>query len=104
MTGTPPQISKITVSLIPLHRSTFKGHLLDDWTPAAAQYEIACLSWAEKDLPCTTPEIHKAKVLSCEQELQKTQKFDQYVLDGRLSIKVTTSLVTVRRYKGILNI
>jgi hypothetical protein len=84
--------------------SIFKSPLFDDWTPASAHYEIACLHWHEKDLPNVTPKEHKKKVLACEQELLKTQRFEQYVLDGRLSMKVTTSLVTVRRWKGILGI
>ncbi|EHL02397.1 putative Mitochondrial outer membrane protein iml2 [Glarea lozoyensis 74030] len=57
-------------------RQIFKRPLYDDWTPASAHYEIACLDWAEKDLPTTSPDEHKKKVLSCEQELLKTQKFE----------------------------
>jgi hypothetical protein len=107
MTGKPRSPSvcpPYTLTNLFSNSSVFKSPLGEDWTPASAHYEIACLNWHEKDLPNTTHEDHKKKVLACEQELLKTQKFDQYVLDGRLSIRVTTSLVTVRRWKGILGI
>lgn len=40
----------------------------------------------KKDLDGTD---HKAKVLDCEQWLDKTQKFDSYVLDTRMGLKVS---------------
>lgn len=84
-------------------RLEYKGHLKDDWMLPAAHYEMACLAWHEKDLPNTSPEDHKAKVLDCELWLLKTQKWgEQYVLDTRVSVKLMTSLLTVRRHKGIL--
>ncbi|KAG9229263.1 outer membrane protein-like protein iml2 [Amylocarpus encephaloides] len=83
-------------------RALFRGKHTDEYTPASAHYEVACIEWAEKDLPSSTPELHKAKVLSCEEELQKTTTFHQYVLDGRLSMKVTTGLVTIKRHKEIM--
>lgn len=83
-------------------RHEFKGHLKDDWTLPAAHYEMACLAWHEKDLPNTSPAAQKAKVLDCEQWLEKTQKWEQYVLDTRVSVKLTTSLLTVRRHKRIM--
>lgn len=88
-------------SLTPsLHRTEFKGYLKDDWTCPNAHYEMACLFWAEKDLEGAD---HKLNVLECQKWLEKTQKWEySYVLDGRLSMKVTTSVVTVRRHKGIM--
>jgi len=84
------------------NRHEFKGHLKDDWMLPAAHYEMACLAWHEKDLPDTSAEEHKAKVQDCEEWLEKTQKWEQYVLDTRVSVKLTTSLLTVRRHKGII--
>ncbi|RDW66185.1 outer membrane protein-like protein iml2 [Coleophoma cylindrospora] len=82
-------------------RLKFKGPLKDDWTCPAAHYEMACLSWFEKDLE---GEDHTAKVLDCEEWLQKTQTFESYVLDTRMSIKITTSVATVKRHKAIMAI
>ncbi|TVY18861.1 Mitochondrial outer membrane protein iml2 [Lachnellula arida] len=83
-------------------RQEFKGHLKDDWMLPAANYEMACLAWNEKDLPSISPDEHKAKVLECEEWLKKTQNWDQYVLDTRVSFKLTTSLLTVRRHMRIM--
>lgn len=84
------------------NRHEFKGHLKDDWTLPSANYEMACLAWSEKDLPNISPADHKAKVADCEQWLDKVQKWEQYVLDTRVSVKLTTSLITVKRHKSIM--
>jgi len=84
-------------------RQEFKGHLKDDWMLPSAHYEMACLAWHEKDSPFTSPDEHKAKVRECEEWLKKTQSWpEQYVLDTRVSFKLTTSLLTVRRHMRIM--
>jgi len=61
---------------------------------------MACLAWNEKDLEGND---HKVKVLDCEQWLEKVQKWgESYVLDARLSVKITTSLITIKRHKSIM--
>lgn len=61
---------------------------------------MAALAWAEKDLDGAD---HKAKVEDCEQWLTKVQKYPEaYLLDNRLSMKVSTSVVTVKRHKTIM--
>ncbi|KUJ20335.1 outer membrane protein-like protein iml2 [Mollisia scopiformis] len=80
-------------------RNEFKGHLKDDWTCPSAHYEMACLAWNEKDLEGADP---KAKVVECEEWLEKTQKWEQYILDTRMSVKITTSLLTIKRHKRIM--
>jgi hypothetical protein len=81
-------------------RQSFRGHLKDDWALPSAHYEMAALDWNEKDLEGVDS---KAKVLDCEQWLVKTQKWgESYVLDTRMSFKITTSLITVKRHKGIM--
>ncbi|KAE8443318.1 hypothetical protein EG329_001961 [Mollisiaceae sp. DMI_Dod_QoI] len=80
-------------------RHEFKGYLKDDWTCPTAHYEMACLAWNEKDLEGVD---HKAKVLECEEWLEKTQKWEQYILDTRMSVKITTSLLTIKRHKRIM--
>ncbi|KAK6586561.1 hypothetical protein PZA11_001618 [Diplocarpon coronariae] len=81
-------------------KNIFKGHLKDDWTCPSAHYEMAAISWAEKDLEGMD---HKERVLDCEKWLVKTQKWpDQYVLDSRVSMKVTTSVFTIKRHKKVV--
>ena len=62
---------------------------------------MACVAWHEKDVE---GEDHKAKVMECESWLEKTSKWEQYVLESRMSVKVTTSQLTVRRHKGIVGL
>lgn len=81
-------------------RQEFKGALKDDWTLPAAHYEMAVIAWNEKDLESTD---EKAKVLECAQWLEKVQKWgDAYTLDTRVSFKITTSLITVKRHRKIM--
>jgi hypothetical protein len=61
---------------------------------------MAALAWSEKDLESVD---QKAKVLDCERWLEKTQKWpDAYTLDTRMSFKITTSLITIKRHKKIM--
>lgn len=48
-------------------------------------------------------EYHKEKVLDCEEKLLKLNSWPQtYVFEARMSFKISTSLLTVRRHKGLL--
>jgi len=80
----------------------FKGHLKDDWTCPSAHYDMACLAWNEKDLDGVD---HTAKVNDCQQWLEKVHKWgEQYILDSRMSVKITTSFITVKRHRKIMGI
>ena len=76
-------------------RNDFKGPLKDDWTCPSAHYEMAAIAWKEKDLPGAD---RQAKAKDCEEWLTKAAKWESYVLDARIGMKVTTCLDTVRRY------
>ncbi len=81
-------------------RNEFKGHLKDDWICPYAHFEMACLAWNEKDLDGAD---HEAKVNDCYQWLEKTQKWgEEYVLNSRIAVKVSTALNTVKRHKKIM--
>lgn len=83
-------------------RNAFRGHLKDDWTCPSAHYEMAALAWVEKDLDGAD---HKAKVIDCQEWLTKTQKWPyEWVLDSRMSIKTTTSMLTVKRHRKIMGL
>lgn len=55
---------------------------------------MAVISWMEKDLPGAD---HEARLAECEEWLTKAAKWDSYVLDARIGMKVTTGLDTVKR-------
>lgn len=52
------------------------------------------MAWIEKDLPDAD---HQVKLAECEEWLTKVAKWDAYVLDARIGLKVTTGLDTVKR-------
>jgi hypothetical protein len=61
---------------------------------------MAALAWLEKDIEGADA---KAKVLECEQWLEKTKNWGEvYVLDTRMSFKISTSLLTIKRHKSIM--
>ncbi|RFU36026.1 hypothetical protein B7463_g313, partial [Scytalidium lignicola] len=77
----------------------FKGPLKDDWSLPSAYYEMACLAWREKDLDGMD---EKAKVLECEEWLKKTENVEPYVLETRMSFKIKTSQLTLKKHKAYL--
>ncbi|KAH7403498.1 outer membrane protein-like protein iml2 [Cadophora sp. MPI-SDFR-AT-0126] len=90
----------LKTEILPHDKNAFRGHLKDDWTCPSAHYEMAALAWVEKDLDGAD---HKAKVIDCQEWLTKTQKWPyEWVLDSRMSIKLTTSILTVKRHKKIM--
>jgi hypothetical protein len=100
MTGTSSYI--LYWQLLKLLRHEFKGSLRDDWALPSANYEMACLAWNEKDLEGVD---HKAKVYDCEQWLDKIKNWpEEYCLDNRMSVKTSTSLVTLKRHKKIMGL
>jgi hypothetical protein len=76
-------------------RAEFKGQLRDDWTNPSAHYEMAVLAWFEKDLPGADT---KAKIAECDEWLHKVSKWDTYVLDTRIGLKITTAVDTLKMY------
>lgn len=103
----------------PLHRTALKGHLYDDWAAPSANYEMAVIAWFEKNLGGADSSAvdyktadgtvverkeksrssRKAKIDECEEYLQKAAKWDAYVLDSRIGLKITTGVETLRVYK-----
>ena len=77
-------------------RNVFKGHLKDDWSCPSAYYEMAALAWQERDLPNVD---RVGKVRESEEWLHKVARWETYVLDARIGMKVTTGLDTVKRWK-----
>jgi hypothetical protein len=60
------------------------------------------VAWLEKDLEDAD---HRAKTLECEQWIEKLHKWgESYVLDTRMSFKISTSCSTVRRHKKVMRL
>jgi hypothetical protein len=60
------------------------------------------VAWQEKDLEDAD---HRAKTLECEQWIEKLHKWgESYVLDTRMSFKISTSCSTVRRHKKVMRL
>ena len=79
-----------------IFRHEFKGGLKDDWTCPSAHYEMAVIAWFEKDVEGIDT---KAKVVECDEWLSKVSKWDSYVLDARIGLKITTAIETLKMYK-----
>ncbi|KAI0399000.1 breast cancer protein [Xylaria palmicola] len=78
-------------------KSAFKGSTKDDYLPAAAHYEMAVLAWAEGQ--ATTPAETKKMVDDCQSWLDKVARWEAYVLDGRIGMRVQTGTDTLRWYR-----
>lgn len=83
-----------------MRRAASKGGLKDDWTHPTAHYEMAVLAWLERDLEGVD---RRANITDCEQWLDKVAKWESYVLDARIGLRVTTAQDTVRRYKEMMD-
>lgn len=79
-------------------RNEFKGGFKDDWSCPSAHYEMAVIAWMEKDIPGPNFDANYDKKLTeCEQWLDKLTKWESFVMDSRIGLKVTTGLNTVKR-------
>jgi hypothetical protein len=57
---------------------------------------MAVIAWFEKHAPGMD---EKSKVAECEEWLTKVSKWDSYVLDTRIGIKITTAMDTLKMYQ-----
>ncbi|KAI0478128.1 breast cancer protein [Xylaria cf. heliscus] len=83
--------------VLKLDKSAFKGSTKDDYIPPSAHYEMAVLAWVEGQTK--TPAETKKKVEDCEAWLDKVSRWESYVLDGRIGMRVQTGMDTLRWYK-----
>jgi hypothetical protein len=57
---------------------------------------MAVIAWFEKNLPGVDS---KAKTAECEEWLGKVSKWETFVLDTRIGLKITTAIETIKMYK-----
>lgn len=61
------------------------------------------IAWREKNLGRADDDaktsILKEKIVECEEYIQKAVKWEAYVLDTRIGMKITTAVETLRTFK-----
>ncbi|KAI1334889.1 breast cancer protein [Xylariaceae sp. FL0016] len=97
-----------------LDKLAFKGSNKDDYALPAANYEMAVLAWAEVQKPemrhstkedntdaANTDETawKRKKLDDCNSWLDKVAKWEAYVLDARIGMRVQTGMDTIRWYR-----
>ncbi|OAA61806.1 Tetratricopeptide repeat protein 39 [Niveomyces insectorum RCEF 264] len=87
-------------------RAIFKGPLKDDYLLAAATYEAAVILWTKACDPAWYPSnpgdvdaFRREKVEACQVYLDKVAKWETFVLDARIGMRLQTGLDTVRWLK-----
>ncbi|TGJ85501.1 hypothetical protein E0Z10_g3270 [Xylaria hypoxylon] len=83
--------------VLKLDKAAFKGPTKDDYIPPAAHYEMAVIAWVEGR--AATPAETKKKIDDCQSWLDKVARWEAYVLDGRIGMRVQTGMDTLRWYK-----
>jgi hypothetical protein len=110
------------------NRSVFKGPTIDDYTVPAAHYEMAVIAWMEACSPKrptlaaaadTAPKEEQdgntssdgvqsdrdyrlKKVGECYEWLDKVIKWETFLLDARIGMRVQTGLETLKWFKNKL--
>ena len=88
-----------------LEHTALRGPLRDDWPAPVAHYEMAAALWAERGALAKKgddgipSEAEKRLVREAEEELNKAAKWERYMLDARVGVRVTTGLDTVKRWR-----
>ncbi|KAI0172205.1 hypothetical protein GGR52DRAFT_458764 [Hypoxylon sp. FL1284] len=94
-------------SVLAMDKFAFKGPTKDDYVQPAATYEMAVLAWAEVQKPelrRKTDETEeedwlREKTDECQSWLEKVAKWEAFVLDARIGMRVQTAMDTLRWYK-----
>ncbi|QGA15468.1 hypothetical protein EYB26_003126 [Talaromyces marneffei] len=103
--------------ILVLDRTTFKGHLRDNWVLPAAHFELAANLWMERPSYVPThaspwdPEpaetevsetelisAEKKQVQECDEHLEKAARWESYDLDTRIGLKVTAAREAIRKW------
>ncbi|KAI1776669.1 hypothetical protein F4818DRAFT_355906 [Hypoxylon cercidicola] len=94
-------------SVLAMDKLAFKGPTKDDYALPAANYEMAVLAWAEVQKPELRKEANQVdkedwlreKMEECQSWLDKVAKWEAFVLDARIGMRVQTAMDTLRWYK-----
>lgn len=81
----------------------------DDYTLPAAHYEMAAAAWRDACNPSKWPTsrgteaieaFRRQKAEECLAYLEKTAKWESYVLDGRFGMRIQAGIDSVKWLKG----
>ncbi|OTA99837.1 hypothetical protein M426DRAFT_16068 [Hypoxylon sp. CI-4A] len=94
-------------NVLAMDRLVFKGPTKDDYALPAAHYEMAVLAWVEVQQPEARKEANdgdegewlREKTEECQSWLDKVAKWEAYILDARIGMRVQTGMDTLRWYK-----
>ncbi|KAI2609480.1 uncharacterized protein GGS25DRAFT_217928 [Hypoxylon fragiforme] len=94
-------------TVLAMDKLAFKGPTKDDYPLPGAHYEMAALAWNEVLNPELRKDVNeedeegwlREKVNECQSWLEKVAKWEAFVLDARIGMRVQTGLDTIRWYK-----
>ncbi|KAI1453107.1 hypothetical protein F4805DRAFT_470320 [Annulohypoxylon moriforme] len=94
-------------SVLAMDKLAFRGVTKDDYALPAAHYEMAALAWIEVQKPELRGPIDEdgeedwlyEKVEECQSWLDKVARWEAFVLDARIGMRVQTGMNTVMWFK-----
>ncbi|KAI0006335.1 breast cancer protein [Xylariaceae sp. FL0662B] len=116
------EAQQLLEAVLAIDKLAFKGPTKDDYALPAAHYEMAVLAWAEvqqpevrikapapasatnatngtETKPMEEEEWVRQKTDECQSWLEKVARWEAFVLDARIGMRVQTGLDSVRWYK-----
>ncbi|KAI1269036.1 breast cancer protein [Xylariaceae sp. FL1019] len=90
----------ILKELMAIDRTLLKGPTKDDYVLPAAHYDMAVISWLEGQKESKGGAKKQVEdILACQGWLDKVSRWEAYVLDARIGMRVATGQDTLRWYK-----
>jgi hypothetical protein len=117
----------LETQILSYDKASFKGHLMDEWTCPAAHFEMAANLWMERPTYVTTYShgltdsganndgtisggrtsldrdpvgSEREMVRECKEYVDKVAKWETYVLDTRIGLKVTAAEEAIQRWEA----
>ncbi|KAH8911280.1 hypothetical protein BR93DRAFT_965086 [Coniochaeta sp. PMI_546] len=107
--GRTDEAREVLAPVLKMDRTIFKAPTRDDYTLPAAHYEMAAAAWRDACNPSKWPTskgteaieaFRRQKAEECLAYLEKTAKWESYVLDGRFGMRIQAGIDSVKWLKG----
>ena len=91
--------------VLDVDKAEFKGGFKDDWPPPVAHYEMGVICWMrrqesnESSNRAEHEESEEEWVRECEQWIDKAARWESYVLDTRIGVRIATAQGTLKRWR-----